>query len=118
MNWEPQRAKPLIVQYVDPEATAREALRLVWMHVQEYDFNDPRGHFSLLREQVDAPEGRWPNVRDPVMLVCTTPGDSFGCVVTVTKVEDSVRDGYLRYETDLGQRMALAREQSDEDGAA
>lgn len=111
----PEKAKLYVQSYTDPEVARREALRLVWMHVQEYDFNDPRGHFTLKKELADAEDGRWPDVGDQVMLVCTDEGDSFGCVVTVTKVEDSVRDGYLRYETDLGQRMALAREESDEE---
>jgi len=113
---EPRKAEPMIAQYVTAESLRRQALELHWMHVQEYDFNDPRGHFTLPRAEAESelPEGRrWPDVGDSVMLVCTEAGDSFGCVVRVTKVEDSVRDGYLRYETDLAQRMMAERRRRD-----
>lgn len=85
-----------------------------WMHVQEYDFNSWAGRFAEKEEDMlDAHGERVLDVGDSVMLVCTEPGDSFGCVVTVTAVEKSVRDGWLRYETDLPARAMEERRLRD-----
>lgn len=113
MNGKPIKLEPMAL-YRGTCFEAHLGPGVTWMHVQEYDFNDPRGHFFVKKEDVDTEDGRWPDIGDQVMLVCTEAGDSFGCVVIVIKAEDSVRDGYVRYETDLGQRMAQARKEADE----
>jgi hypothetical protein len=85
-----------------------------WMWVKEYDFNNGTGHFAVRENEVVTDDGRWPEVGDSMILATVAdPSDSFGCVVTVTKIEPAVRDGWLRYETDLSARSMAERRRRD-----
>lgn len=73
-----------------------------FLFADNYDFNNPRGVFSRTRSEVEAEPTHYPQEGEDIIFFTEEDGESFGIVVTVTKITKF--DDHILYATDYPER--------------